>query len=57
MNLTDNKNNDSPGVPVIRIVDDDAMMLSSWVFLLEGEHRTVRAYTGECQVIFRRFCS
>ena len=45
MNLTDNKNNDSPGVPVIRIVDDDAMMLSSWVFLLEGEHRTVRAYT------------
>lgn len=51
MNLTDNKNNDSPGVPVIRIVDDDAMMLSSWVFLLEGEHRTVRAYTNALEFL------
>ena len=30
--------------PVIRIVDDDEMMRSSWVFFLEGEHRKVRAY-------------
>ncbi|MBO5658438.1 MAG: response regulator transcription factor [Duodenibacillus sp.] len=30
--------------PVIRIVDDDEMMCSSWVFLLEGEHWKVRAY-------------
>lgn len=45
--MTDN-NLDSA---VIRIVDDDEMMRSSWVFFLEGEHRTVRAYSDALEFI------
>ena len=40
-----NSNMPNANVPVIRIVDDDEMMLSSWVFFLEAEGRRVRSYT------------
>lgn len=39
------------GNAVIRIVDDDDMMRSSWVFFLEGEHRRVRAYGDALEFI------
>ena len=45
------EHNHANASPVIRIVDDDDMMLSSWVFLLEGEHRKVRAYTDALEFI------
>ena len=51
--MSDRTNNFSEAeqTPVIRIVDDDEMMLGSWVFFLEGEGRKVRAYTDAVEFV------
>ena len=41
----------TPTDAVIRIVDDDEMMRSSWEFLLEGEKRCVRSYADALDFI------